>query len=170
LSMTLTIAALEEDEIARVLADPGAALDLVFPEDETALNEGAAVDLDKSWHGIHYLLTGTAWEGEPPLNALVAGGRELPDPEDEWGYGPPRFLNPSDTAAFGAALELLSDEELAARFEPSDMLAKGIYPEIWDRDPADDDTLAYLMEYVTTLREFMRHVLRKPHGLLIAIV
>jgi Domain of unknown function (DUF1877) len=50
------------------------------------------------------------------------------------------------------------------------MLAKGIYPEIWDRDPADDDTLAYLMEYVTTLREFMRHVLRKPHGLLIAIV
>src|SRR5215211_6398120 len=26
------------------------------------------IDLDKSWHGIHYLLTKTDWEGEPPLN------------------------------------------------------------------------------------------------------
>ena len=170
MSMTLTIVALGEDKMARVLADPGAALDLVFPEDETALDGGSVVDLDKSWHGIHYLLTGTAWEGEPPLNALVAGGRELPDPEGEWGYGPPRVLNPPDTIAFATALDLLSDEELAARFEPSDMLAKEIYPAIWDRDPADDDTLAWLMEYVTRLREFIREALREPRGLLIAII
>jgi hypothetical protein len=26
-----------------------------------------SMDLDKSWHGIHYMLTGTAWEGTPPL-------------------------------------------------------------------------------------------------------
>src|SRR6187401_1556372 len=30
--------------------------------------EGQSTDLDKAWHGIHYLLTGTAWEGPAPLN------------------------------------------------------------------------------------------------------
>lgn len=27
------------------------------------------------------------------------------------------------------------------------MVKKEIYPEIWDRDPKDDDTLGYLIEY-----------------------
>lgn len=30
---------------------------------ELGVNEGADTDLDKAWHGIHYLLTGSVWEG-----------------------------------------------------------------------------------------------------------
>ena len=37
------------------------------------------IDLDKSWHGIHFLLTGAAWEGERPLNFLILGGEEVGD-------------------------------------------------------------------------------------------
>jgi hypothetical protein len=33
--------------------------------------------LGKAWEAIHFLLTGTNAEGAPPLNFLVAGGREL---------------------------------------------------------------------------------------------
>src|SRR5688500_6275073 len=44
-----------------------------------AEGEGLTTDLDKAWHGIHYLLTGTAWEGAEPLNFLVAGGRPVGD-------------------------------------------------------------------------------------------
>jgi hypothetical protein len=40
-------------------ATPEAATPLVLSE-----GEGDVVDLDKTWHGIHYLLTGTAWEGD----------------------------------------------------------------------------------------------------------
>ena len=29
------------------------------------------VDLDKAWHGLHYLLTGTAFEGEGPVAQAV---------------------------------------------------------------------------------------------------
>ena len=36
--------------------------------------EGLSTDLDKAWHGIHYLLTGTAGEGRPPLNLPRLGG------------------------------------------------------------------------------------------------
>ena len=40
--------------------------------------EGTYHDLDKAWHGIHYLLTKSAWDGEPPLNFLLLGGKEVP--------------------------------------------------------------------------------------------
>src|SRR5690349_4907089 len=37
--------------------------------------EGHLVDIDKSWHGIHFLLTGGPDEGNTPLDFLVAGGQ-----------------------------------------------------------------------------------------------
>src|SRR5207237_1681567 len=126
MSMGLQLVALTDTEIDEVIAHPGLADDLLFPDDPSArLFE----DIDKSWHGIHYLLTGTAWEGEPPLNALVTGGEALPDPDERWGYGPPRCLRPSEVAAFERALTELTDETLSSRFDPADMMEKAIYPE-----------------------------------------
>jgi hypothetical protein len=61
------------------------------------------------------------------------------------------------------ALRVLSDDDLRARFNPSDMIAKEIYPEIWDRSPADDDTLGNLIEYVQELRRFLDPADR-PHA------
>lgn len=161
--------ALANTEIERLQAEPQLALNLLLPEDDSA-NDSSVIDLDKSWHGIHYLLTGTAWEGEPPLNVLVAGGTSLPDPDEEWGYGPPRLLRPGEIAAVNRALDALSDQDLSGRFDPADMTAKGIYPEIWDRDPQEDDALVYLMEYVSALRDFIRTANANQHGLVLAIV
>ena len=133
MSMTLALVVLPDEELELLATDPARAFDLV---DATYDDESDDVaNLDKAWHGIHYLLTGTAWEGEAPENALVAGGTELPDPDEEWGYGPPRCVDAASAAAFARAVEAISDEELAARFDPADMAAKEIYPTIWDRDP-----------------------------------
>lgn len=167
--MILTLKAIGSGEIEAVFASPEAAFELLLPEADDS-EDTSLVDLDKAWHGIHYLLTGTAWEGEPPLNALVVGGVDLPDPNDEWGYGPPRILQPHDVASLGSALAALSDEDLAARFDPADMTAKEIYPEIWNRDPADEDVLGYLMEYVGVLRAFVSAATAKHDGVLLAIV
>ena len=35
------------------------------------------VDVDKAWHCLHFLLTGTASEGEPPMDFVVRGGTEV---------------------------------------------------------------------------------------------
>ena len=129
--------------------------------------EGSATDLDKAWHGIHYLLTGTAWEGTPPLNALVSGGREIPT--IEVGYGAPRTLTAADTRAFAGALDALSDAELRSRFAPAEMAKLEIYPEIWDRDPGEDDTLGYLLEYVGRLRAYLAAAVSQDLGLLVTI-
>ncbi len=47
------------------------------------------------------------------------------------------------------------------------MMTKGIYPEIWDRDPKEDDTLGYLMEYVGILRGFLAQASSEGRGLVV---
>lgn len=141
---------------------PAAPAPLVLAE-----GEGEILDLDKSWHGIHYLLTGTAWEGDPPLNFLVTGGREVGD--DEVGQGPARTYTAAETREIAGALAALSDAELRTRFAPDAMMRLEIYPEIWDRDPAEDDTLGYLMEYLGLLRAAVATVVERGHGLLVTI-
>ena len=135
------------------------------PELKMSGAEGLTTDLDKAWHGIHYFLTGTAWEGEHPRNFLVSGGTEVGD--IEVGYGPARVLTAAQTREALDAVNELSDEDLEARFDPQDMLAKEIYPAIWDRDPAEDDTLNYLMEYFQILRGYLSQTVDEGLGIVV---
>lgn len=115
--------------------------------------EGIEMDLDKAWHGLHYLLTGTAWAGKAPENFIVAGGREVGTVEV--GYGPARALTADETRAVADVLDRMDDDTLRARFDPADMTAKEIYPDIWDRDADEDDTLGYVLENAQALRDFL---------------
>ena len=127
--------------------------------------EGLIADLDKAWHGIHFLFTGSADDGRPPLNFLVAGGTEVG--EEDVGYGSARAFTAAETREIATALATVSDDELRGRFAPKAMMAADIYPGIWDRDPDDDDTLGYLIEYVGTLRETLATVTGHGHGLMV---
>lgn len=130
-------------------------------------SEGEELDLDKSWHGIHYLLTGTAYEGEPPLDFIVRGGAEIADAEV--GMNPPRVLRSDEVRAVADAIERMPPEELRKRFDPERMLEEGIYPDIWDRDPAEDDSLGYLLEHYAELRVFIRRAADRGDGLIVSI-
>jgi hypothetical protein len=129
--------------------------------------EGASVDLDKAWHGIHYLLTGTAWEGEAPLHFLAAGGRPVGD--IDVGYGPVRAFSAAETRAIHDALTGLGDDDLRARFDPADMMEKEIYPEIWDRPAEEDDTLGYLVEHLQLVRKVVADAAAAGHGMLVSL-
>ena len=50
-----------------------------------------------------YLRTRTAWDGEPPLNFLLGGGREV---DIEVGQAPVRTHSKAETRAIAAALSL----------------------------------------------------------------
>jgi Domain of unknown function (DUF1877) len=121
------------------------------------------IDVDKAWHGIHFLLTGTAWEGTFPLNFIVSGGKEVGDVDV--GYGPARALTSEDVRRLDAALEPLTSEELERRFDPKQMSKLQIYPEIWADE--DDDSLEYLIEYYTELRAFVRRAAERGDALLV---
>ena len=121
-----------------------------FPE-WAPLDDSKGACLDKAWHGIHFLLTGTDWSGEWPLNFIVEGGAEIGD--DYAGYGPARGFGKDQVKEIAGALEQLREDELKRRFDPTRMMELEIYPTIWDRDPAEDDTLGYCLEFYGELKK-----------------
>ena len=127
--------------------------------------EGIATDLDKAWHGIHVLLTGTADAGDPPYDFLLIGGELVGDVDV--GYGPARVLTAAQTREVHEALSAVSDESLRQRFNPDEMIAQDIYPDIWARDEEDDDTLGYLMDHVAILRGFLAQAVEQRVGIVL---
>jgi hypothetical protein len=125
---------------------------------------GALGDMEKTWHGVHYLLTGTAWEGEPPLNFLLAGGTEL---DIEVGQAPVIIHTSAETRTIAAALSAVSEDELRARYNPAEMMRLEIYPEVWDRKP--EEGRDHLMSSIASLREILDIVVGHGYGLMVTI-
>jgi hypothetical protein len=147
----------------------GAGREPAVARDALPLREGEGVndDLDKAWHGIHYLLTGTAHGGELPRAFLVAGGTELPGVEI--GYGPARLFGSGEVKKIHEMLAAVTDADLRARFNPGEMMTLGIYPEIWDRDAADQDSLGYCAEHFATLKRVVRDAAERNLGLIVTL-
>lgn len=123
---------------------------------------GPAGDFEKSWQGLHYLLTGTAWEGEPPLNFLMGGGRELELVDGE----PPLLTHSSaDTRRIADALVQLTDEQVRGRVDHAAMTRLEICPGAWD----DPERVGLLLEDVRRLRETVSAVASRGLGLLVSI-
>ena len=109
---------------------------------------GAAISLDKAWHGVHYLLCGSAVPDSTPLGQVVMGGTEIGD--DFSGYGEARYFAVDRVADIarelgGAALEA----QMQARFVPAHMESAGIYPGGWGKEPPD-----WLFDAFHKLRDF----------------
>ena len=139
------IAAAKLDELRR---DPLGIEDLLYPQTDD--DPEGSFDVDKAWHGLHYLLTGTSEGGEPPLSLAIVGGGEI---GDDLGMGPARFLTPAQVRDVATALASLPESESRRRFDPLDMQSRDIYPEVIrvrDGDHAPD----YLMENSGPLAEF----------------
>ncbi len=133
-----------------LLNEPGEVIQYIEDSDDGDLvEEGPGEDLylEKAWHGLHYLLTGTPWGGTEPWYYLLSGGEQVGGPQNHAvGSGPARVLLPAQVAAFDQAL---SPEELTARFDPTEMRELKIYPEIWGQ--AEAQTIDWLRESYTDL-------------------
>jgi len=68
----------------RLRKEPDAIEEFLYPDDGDG-EPPNYVDVDKAWHGIHYLLTGQAEGGPRPLSLAVLGGGDF---GTEDGYGP----------------------------------------------------------------------------------
>ena len=143
--------------------DPDAADAFLNPDDPDGEPAGS-FDLDKAWHGLHYLFTGTAWDLAPPLGLAILGGRVLGDEDDDTVA---RLLEPAEVAQVAAALEALTPATLSARYDPADMDAKEIYPQIWSRD--GDDGLDYLLHYFAPLKQGYAEAARRGDAMLLTL-
>ena len=94
--------------------------------------DGTPLDLGTAWHGIHFLLNGSAWGGSGPLYDAVLGGTPVGDPST---YEPVRYLSPAEVAAVVTALP--TEKELVPRFTHQAMRLAEVFPErAWDEAAA----------------------------------
>lgn len=128
------------DEIARVLADPGIVVTMLFgdDDDEVVAPDPRQVDIDRLWHGVHWLLTGTVDESPAGLGAVVFGGTDLGELDCE----AVRLMRPHEVATVYRALVAVPEGELVARYDPVAMDEAQVYPTaLWGRP----DTLMELL-------------------------
>ena len=163
MSMIGNFRALPDEELQALFANPARVEQLLYESFFGGLNgNGNELDVDKSWHGLHFLLTGSAWEGTLPLNFIAAGGKEV---GDDLGYGPARGLTGNEVRQIDAALQALPPAELGQRFDADRMTELEIYPFGWTQDP--DGEREYLLAFYTDLRGFVRRTAARGDALLV---
>ena len=139
-------------------------LEEVYPDDGSDPDPERELDLDKSWHLIHFLLTGLAWGGEGPIASAVLGGEELEGTDA--GYGPFRYLSPVQVAATSNALSALGVSALWERFDAERVNAAEIYPSPWTGEEPEPE---YIAQNYEALRAFYSTAASAGDGMLLFI-
>lgn len=154
---------LTQKELTALQADPETICDVLAELEEADEDKDRHLDIDKSWHAIHFLLCNQAWEGKPPLGNVVLGGTPLG--EEDVGYGPARFLTPKEVQQASEALAKISVKELLSRFDGKAMDKAEIYPEGWAETP--EDHLEYIGDFYPQLVEFFHTTASKGEAMLV---
>jgi hypothetical protein len=122
-------------------------------------------ELEKAWHGLHFVFTGRSDEAPPPLGYLLSGGEEV---GEDLGYGAARLLNGAEVKAFRDALHAIDARAFDARFDVAALARHDVYPSIWDEDR--DELLEEYEMYFEQLKSDLDRVVAAGEYLLIAIV
>ncbi len=125
-------------EIDRLLANPAEITRFLYGAEAGG---GESVVLNKAWHAIHFVLTGSRLGGQAPLNFLVDEG--TPVGEVDVGYGPARVLKSDEIRRIAAALAPIDPDEVARRVDAREFDQQAIYPGNWQRNGIGvDDVVA----------------------------
>jgi Domain of unknown function (DUF1877) len=125
---------------------------------------GASISIDKSWHGIHYLLCGAAQPTSAIVSQSIMGGTDVGD--DFAGYGAARYFTVAETAAIAAELNRATLEtEMTRRYDPAQMKKLEIYPGGWTGPDAQ-----WLMREFGNLRAFYADASTKGLAMLTCLV
>ncbi|MEV5845837.1 YfbM family protein [Streptomyces sp. NPDC051985] len=123
-------------ELDRAIQDPDWALDFVEEvqdaeeESETAPAEARHFSTYKTWDMLRFLLA----RAEFPVN--VIHGEEPFAEDDDWGYGPPRFLRPERVRLAAEALRAATYMQLINGVDPAELTSAEVYPLGWSEPGA----------------------------------
>lgn len=157
---------LAEARLQALLAEPSGVLAVI----DGAYNDPAQgfVDLDKAWNALHYLLTGSARDGEGPLAFLLKGGTPVGD--EDLGHGPARVFQPLEVAAIADALADVSQYKLLPRFDLKKFEKLEIYPGRWlEVNLRSDYDLGYYFGPLEQLKSVTRRAKNEGLGMIVWI-
>lgn len=161
MGMVAYFTAINASTLDELRADPDQVAEILFPNDGDEEPENT-IDVDKSWHGLHFILSALAKDGAPELEAAILGGEPL---GEDFGYGPARVLTPPEVQVISTALCSISGEAFAAKFDPARMEAEDIYPQIWERDGSE--ALDFLQHFFPALVNLYADAAKEGNALIL---
>lgn len=136
----------KKSELEEYLKDSSLLEDKIY--DEETENENL-VDIDKSWDGIIFLLTGQSFAAADHNLVRVLFSGQIIDEEQDLGYGPAHYLTPEQVAELHNEISTITISDLKEKFNPKKMKELEVYPTIWDEG---DDAFDYVADGFTTLQ------------------
>lgn len=151
--MTFVARRVTDQQLRTIVEDDSAAEKILF-------GDGPELDLDKAWHAIHFLLTGSAWEVGAGAGAAILGGEPI---GGDIGHGPVRLLLPEEVKAIVPGL--VDTDELRRRFDPMELTEAGVYPNVWDESDFDH----YVGPNYASLRDFYRRAAENDQAVVLGV-
>lgn len=123
------------------------------------------IDLDKSWHILHYLFTGSADGNTPPGCYLLEGGSYIDYTDID--YKSVYTYNPPQVKEFLEFVSQFNEQTIKQKFDIDDMNKQQIY--IVDSSCLDDkeELLLYTLEYFEILKTFLNKAVKEEKGMII---
>ena len=164
MSMNCTLYAAPLAWVQQLAGDP----DAILPRLAGRANRARSLPLRKTWHGLHFALTGTAGEGNDPLGFLLSGGEAIgPEDEEDEAAVPPRVLANAYVKQLAKALGAITEAEFAKRFDVGRLAEEEVYPRIWD-EPAEELQREYGSAF-TSLRRFVSEAAARGDAVVVEI-
>jgi len=95
---------------------------MLFPDDNDPFQD--QVCLEKEWHTLHYLITGTLEPDGSALGDAILGGEEI---GTNLGYGPARLIKPERVKEIAEALLAVDIDKKCKDLDESTQVASDIY-------------------------------------------
>ncbi|WP_051311472.1 YfbM family protein [Zooshikella ganghwensis] len=145
--------------IHKLLSSPEWLPRVIFTEcDKTTL------DIDKSWHIIHYLLCGSAQTTDELISEVILGGR--PISADDLGCGPARYFEPLKVALIADELAPIDAKQLMRHYSVGKFSRAGIYGKCSD---AVDD-ISFISCNFESLKAFYITAAHNKEGIITVII
>jgi Domain of unknown function (DUF1877) len=109
------------------------------------------IDLDKSWDGLHFLLTENTIQQSSHFLTQIFQSKDVLNVYQDMGYGPANYLDSSTVKELNSELQKISSEDLKSKYDPDLMNDKGIYPGMWNMEAWE-----YFEEYFMILKNFYK--------------
>lgn len=122
-------------------------------------------DIDKAWHGIHFLLCDDSSGGGGDLGFIMDGGHYIG--RIDVGYGPARAFKKSEIEQIYKIIECIQVDDLKRKCDKKKFKTNNIYPFIWDEP--EDECFGYLLSYFDKMKSFLKRTLDADKGILVYI-
>lgn len=161
MGMTGSYIAVDDTLLNQIISGEESLLDFIDSDAYETL------DIDKSWHAVHYLLCGEISDGEPPMGYAVPMLNEnnIDCEEDFIGAF---YLTPRQVEEASGFLNALSDDDLKKMYDFGSMLKDEIYP--LTEDDEESEIYEYIYSYLEEIKEYFGRAAEKSLAVIFYIM